>query len=501
MAAGTFLEIFELSRLFLVLCLAFLLACLYLRHRRPRNLPPYPSGWWPVVGHLLALGRAPHRKLTAWRRQYGDVFTVRMGMEDVVVLNGYTAVKDALVDRSELFASRAPPYIFDACTGFGKDIGGGRWGDVMKQKRKFISEALKTLGMKAGTGSIEERIREEAGCLCDKVVEYGGKAFAIDGDLHVTIGNVICSMIFGNRFEHTDEVFKGLTRSAMIVNSKFGSAQLVSVFPFLRFVPGANNSIRDATYHARKVQKFIWDEIVRHQQDVDHENPRDFIDLGLVEVESQRRVHNFTVENVLYIAVDLFLAGIDTTMCALRWGLLYLAMNTDIQERVQEEIDAVVGGALPALSHRSQLPYTEACLMEAQRIRTVSPLSLPHATTQQVTVRGFDMPAGTQVLTNLYSVHMDHAYWPDPERFDPGRFLDAEGHVISKPDSYLPFSGGRRGCPGDQLAKMELFLIFTSLLQNFTFKLPEGVTSYSTEGIYGLTLRPPESDELCAYPR
>ncbi|XP_066272834.1 cytochrome P450 2D4-like isoform X2 [Branchiostoma lanceolatum] len=494
MAAGTFaLEIFQLYRLnfqtFLVFCLVFLLASLYLR--RPGNLPPYPPGWWPVLGHLLALGRAPHRKLTEWRRQYGDVFTVRMGMTDVVVMNGYPAVKDAVVYRSELFASRPPSYIFDACTGFGKAIGGGRWGDEMKQ----------TLGMKMGTGSVEESIREEAGCLCDKVMGYGGKSFDIERDLQVTIGNIICSMIFGNRFDHNDEGFKGLLGSVKTVMSNFSAAQLVTVFPFLRFVPGLNGSVSSATYHARKIQKFILDEIVRHQQNLDHENPRDFIDLGLTEVETQGKVHNFTVENVMYIAQDFFLAGIDTTTTALRWGLLYMAMNTDIQERVQEEIDAVVGGALPALSHRSQLPYTEACLMEAPRIRTAAPFGLPHATTQSVAVGGLHIPAGTSVLMNLYSIHMDPAYWPDPDRFDPNRFLDKEGRVISKPDAFMPFSGGRRGCPGDKLAKMELFLIFTALLQNITFKLPEGVASYSTEGEYQGTLRPPESHKLCAIPR
>ncbi|XP_066279321.1 vitamin D(3) 25-hydroxylase-like [Branchiostoma lanceolatum] len=152
---------------FLVLGAAFLLA--YSLLKRPRNLPPYPAGRVPVLGHLLALGRAPHLKLTAWRRQYGDVFTVRMGMEDVVVLNGYTAVKDALVDRSELFASRPPNYLFDAMVDSGKNIIVARWGSGFRQRKKFATAALKNLGMKVGRGSIEEKIREEANCLRNRV--------------------------------------------------------------------------------------------------------------------------------------------------------------------------------------------------------------------------------------------------------------------------------------------------------------------------------------------
>ncbi|XP_035661721.1 cytochrome P450 2J1-like [Branchiostoma floridae] len=424
MVDGAFSEIFQLSGLnlqtFLVFFLAFLLACLYLR--RPRNLPPYPAGCWPVLGHLLALGRAPHLQLTAWRRQYGDVFTVRMGMEDVVVLNGYTAVKDALVDRSELFASRPQNYIFDLINGFGKAIVSTQWGKAFKQKRKFASTILRTLGVKEGMGSIEEKIREETGFLCAKVAKYGGQPFDPESDLHFTIANVICSIVFGNRFDYGDGRFRDLSDAVLVTMDRLGAGQIINVFPFLRFVPGGKYSL--------------------HQ--------------------------------------DILLASTSAFRC------------------VQSELDAVVGGAQPALSHRAQLPYTEATLMEVQRMRAVAPLGLPHSTTQDVTFGEFDLPAGVMVLTNLHSLHMDPAYWPDPDRFDPERFLDAEGKVISKPKSFMPFSGAR--VPGEQLAKMELFLLFSSLLQNFTFKSPEGAPALSVEGSMRLTLTPP-SYKICAIPR
>ncbi|KAI8510827.1 cytochrome P450 2 sub U member 1 [Branchiostoma belcheri] len=151
-------EILQISgltlRSFLVFCTAFFLTSFLLKRRR--NLPPYPAGRVPVLGHLLALGRAPHLKLTAWRRQ--------MGMEDVVVLNGY-----ALVDRSELFSSRPPNCLFDTIMGSGKDIVSVPWGPAIRQRRKFTISAFKNLGMKVGTGSIEKKIQEKASCFCDRV--------------------------------------------------------------------------------------------------------------------------------------------------------------------------------------------------------------------------------------------------------------------------------------------------------------------------------------------
>ncbi|XP_078594429.1 cytochrome P450 2D6-like [Branchiostoma floridae x Branchiostoma japonicum] len=137
--------------------------------------------------------------------------------------------------------------------------------------------------------------------------------------------------------------------------------------------------------------------------------------------------------------------------------------------------------------------------METMRIRTPAPLA-GHATTQEVKVQGYDIPEGTKVLMNLHSLHMDPAYWPDPDRFDPERFLDVEGNVINKPESFMPFGGGRRGCLGDQLARMELFLFFTTLLQSFTFKAPEGAPPPNTDGVLGLMLKP-HPFQLCAIPR
>ncbi|XP_078696180.1 cytochrome P450 2D6-like [Branchiostoma floridae x Branchiostoma belcheri] len=110
-----------------------------------------------------------------------------------------------------------------------------------------------------------------------------------------------------------------------------------------------------------------------------------------------------------------------------------------------------------------------------------------------------------QVLLNLYSVHKDPAYWPDPDRFDPGRFLDAEENVINKPESSMPFGGRKRGCLGEQLARMELFLFFSTLLQSYTFRTPEGAPPPTTDGVFslgmdGLGLKP-RPFKLCAIPR
>ncbi|CAH1259075.1 CYP2U1 [Branchiostoma lanceolatum] len=349
----------------------------------------------PVLGHLLALGRAPHLKLAAWRRQYGDVFTVRMGMEDVVVLNGYTAVKDALVDRSELFASTPPIYLLDAITDCGKDIIVARWGTGFRQRKRFATTVLRDLGMKVGRGSIEEKIREEADCLRDRVAENNGEPFNIAHDVAVVVANVICSMAFGKRYDYEDETFRELREAVVTMLVKVGLGQIINVFPLLRFVPVVNRASVTALEAFYKVRNVLTEEISRHREYLDRENPRDFLDFCLLELEQQEKVDGLTEENVMYMTANLFVAGTDTTTNTLLWSLLYMTLNPDIQHKAQQELDAVVGEGLPTLSHRSQLPYVNACLLEAIRIRTIGPMAR-HATTQEVNVQGYNIPNGIQ---------------------------------------------------------------------------------------------------------
>ncbi|XP_066272205.1 cytochrome P450 2D14-like [Branchiostoma lanceolatum] len=139
--------------------------------------------------------------------------------------------------------------------------------------------------------------------------------------------------------------------------------------------------------------------------------------------------------------------------------------------------------------------------MEAQRIRQISPMMLMRQSDESTRLRGFDIAKGTQLMLNLRSVHMDPVAWPNPEVFDPSRFLDADGKVVNNPPSFLPFAAGRRNCLGEQLAKMELFLLFSTIMQHFTLKVPEGAPTPSTQGIFESLSMTPAPFQLCAVSR
>ncbi|GAA6236430.1 cytochrome P450 2J2-like, partial [Lates japonicus] len=167
--------------------------------------------------------------------------------------------------------------------------------------------------------------------------------------------------------------------------------------------------------------------------------------------------------------------------------------------KVQAEIDRVIGQSKqPSTEDRPSLPYTDAVIHEVQRISNIVPLSLPHVTTRDIQLGGYTIPKGVTIIPNLTSVLFDKNEWETPYTFNPGHFLNEEGKFVKRA-AFIPFSAGKRVCLGENLARMELFLFFTSFMQHFTFSMPAGVKPVM-EYRFGITLAP-QQYEICATSR
>ena len=183
----------------------------------------------------------------------------------------------------------------------------------------------------------------------------------------------------------------------------------------------------------------------------------------------------------------MVLAATDTTSNSLEWATYYLTRDPKVQAKVQAEIDAVIGfERLPSLSDRAHMVYTEATIAELLRMSSVIPLGILHQTTENETIGDYVIPKNTAVMSNIYAVHYDPDVWGDPENFRPTRWIDPEGK-LKKVDELVSFSAGKRSCIGESLARIQLFLYITRILQCFDVR---AVGKLPSEDGFGITLAP-----------
>uniref|UniRef100_UPI0037E7D684 cytochrome P450 2J6-like n=1 Tax=Semicossyphus pulcher TaxID=241346 RepID=UPI0037E7D684 len=492
---GTYLD-WDVKSL-LIFIAVFILTADYIKNRRLASFPPGPWAF-PIVGNMFSVDHnRTHESMTQLAGKYGDVYSLQMGQEWMVVLNGFEVLKEALVNQGDGLADRPPqPLIMDLNDGLGVIFSNGHsW----RQQRNFALSTLRSFGV--GKKSLEPIILDEITHCSKDIYSHQGKPFNPNLILNNAVSNIICSLVFGHRFEYRDEKFRKMIicferalQSQATIWAKFYNS-----FPLLmRHLPGPHQAFLQIF---SKVKDFITEELKDHKLNWDPSDQRDYIDCYLNEIQMSKGQpdNTFDEKNLVMCVLDLFVAGSETTSTTLRWAFLYMAKYPEIQAKVQAELDRVIGQSRqPSMEDRANLPYTDAVIHEVQRMGNIVPLSVPRMTNRDVQLGCYTIPKGVTIIPNLTSVLYDKNEWETPFTFNPRHFLNEEGKFV-KQAAFIPFSAGKRLCPGESLAKMELFLFFTSFMQNFTFSMPAGkrpVMDYH----FGITLAPCQY-EICATSR
>uniref|UniRef100_A0A8C0XA41 Cytochrome P450 2E1 n=1 Tax=Castor canadensis TaxID=51338 RepID=A0A8C0XA41_CASCN len=372
------------------------------------NLPPGPFPL-PIFGNFFQVDLKDIPKSFAkLAERYGPVFTLHMGGRPVVVLHGYKAVKEVLLNHKNDFSGRGEIPVFEGHKDKGVIFNNGpTWRDV----RRFSLTTLRDYGM--GKQGNEARIQREAYFLVEELRKTQGQPFDPTFLIGCAPFNVIADILFNRRFDYND---KQCLRLMSLFNENF----------YLLSTP--------------------W----------------------LQEKHSTEPV--YTMENISVTLADLFFAGTETTSTTLRYGLLILMKYPEIEEKLHEEINRVIGPSrIPAVKDRLEMPYMDAVVHEIQRFISLVPSNLPHEATRDTMFQGYRIPKGTVVIPTLDSVLYDNQEFPEPEKFKPDHFLNENGK-FKYSDYFKAFSAGKRVCVGEGLARMELFLLLSAILQHFNLK-------------------------------
>lgn len=440
---------------------------------RSRNLPPGPLAL-PLVGNLLQLGTGPtykvFRKLS---EKYGPVFSLHFGSQRVVVVFGYEMLREVLVTRGDEFTDRGSfPLTEKANQNLGLFMSNGA---AWVQMRRFTLATLRDFGM--GKRGLEEQVQEETGLLLQELARTKGQPLDPSTLLTAAMGNSICRILFGHRFDYGDEqyldVLRRVAQNFLLESSPLG--KLYNILPgLLERLPGSHWTFFHNTFF---VQDFLTRKVEENAVAGEPTTaPRDFSDAFLRKMEQEKENPKtaFTQDNLRVTVFDIFLAGTETTSMTLRYCLMVLLQHPDVAEKIQEEIERVIGTERPpALRDRAAMPYTDAVIHEVQRFLDLIPLGFVRTVARDTPLGGFTIPKGCTIYPVLSSALKDPRHFKNPEVFDPQHFLDEKG-AFKKNEAFIPFSAGKRMCLGESMARTQLFLFLTAILQRFRLRLPPG---------------------------
>ncbi|KAG7444663.1 cytochrome P450 [Guyanagaster necrorhizus] len=429
-----------------------------IRRRSSSSLPfpPGPKGY-PIIGNMFDVPMEREWEAWAeWRKKYGDISSATVLNQTIVILNSYPLAKELLDGRSAKYSDR--PYMSMPILCGWKDtlliLGYGR---VFRTQRKLFHKSM-------GTMEIFHRfyyIEDEQSRKFLKRVLAEPEIFV--QHIETAVASIVLLIAYGYTIGENDPLLakcKQITEDFIRMTShKF----LVNKIPVLRHVPGwipGANFQRLAKEWKQKVEEltdepFHW---VKEQMAKGTFKPS-FVSTNLEDNDDEY--------SIKCTAVAIYGAGFDTTVVTIKVFFKMMALFPDVQARVQTEIDSVTGSnRLPTLADRDQglLPYTLATLYEVFRWHLPLPTGFPHRTVEDDTYNGYFIPKGSIVAFNTLQMCHDPELYPNPDVFDPTRFLGVSPQLDPRE---LIFGFGRRACPGRFLAEASVFLTMARTLAVF----------------------------------
>jgi len=458
------------------------------RKMRPQQaddrLPPSPPAL-PVLGHLHLVGSLPHVSLRNLARKHGhDLMLLRLGAMPVVIVSSPAAAQAMLRTHDHVFASRPHSLVAEIVLYGPSDVGFAPHGEYWRQARKLVTTHLLTVKK---VQSLRHAREEEVSTVMAKIGEAAGAGAAVDvGDLLGSFTNdLACRGVMGKTSSRNEGLRKLFRQLVVDTSPLLGGFHVEEFFPFLARFGVLSRVVRAKSERLRR----RWDELLdrlidnhesKHEAMAAASDPKEEDDDFIHVLLSIRQEYGLTREHTKAILLDVFFGGIDTAATVLENTVIELMKEPRVMKKLQAEVRSIVpkGQEIVGEADLNGMAYLRAVIKESLRLRNVTPLLAPHFSMASCSVDGVVVPAGVRVLINVWAIGRDPRFWEDAEEFVPERFLNggsaADVGFKGNDFQFLPFSAGRRQCPGMNFGIAAMEVMLANLVHRFDWEMPAG---------------------------
>ncbi|KAI5387944.1 cytochrome P450 81Q32 [Lathyrus oleraceus] len=462
-----------------------------------KNLPPSPPSL-PLIGHLHLIKQPLHRSLHNLTNTYGHVFFLRFGTRNVLVVSSPSAVEECLSNNDITFANRSVTLAGKYLNYNNTTLGFSSYGELWRKLRRLTTMELFSTNRVAMFAKVRE---EEVKFLIKQIFEGCKGEIMSKVDLKTKTlelsFNTMLRVISGKRYygEDDDDALEGKEFQVLINEyiELLGSGSLNDYFPILKWIDFQGMKKKMVKF-MKKMDSFLQKLVDEKRRNWSNEQ-RNMTLIDVMLDLQQKEPEFYTEEIVKGVILVMLVAGSETSARTMEWAFSLLLNHPEIMSKVTEEINTCMDkDHLMNESDASKLKYLQNVITETLRLYPVTPLLIPHESSNDCKVCGYDIPRGTILLVNLWTLHRDPNLWVDPTSFVPERFEEIE--LVSEIYyNMIPFGAGRRACPGSVLAKRFMANAIASLIQCFEWERIGNEELDMTEGV-GITM--PKLEPLIA---
>ncbi|KAJ9166954.1 hypothetical protein P3X46_021643 [Hevea brasiliensis] len=450
--------------------------------RRP--LPPGPRPW-PIVGNIFLLEKKLHIPMTRFAKVHGPLISLRLGTQVVVVGSSPAAATEILKNHDRLLSARWQSKVIPRKSHELERIS-VIWNPTCNDQWKSFRALFRTELFSAKAIDSQASLREKKSSeMVEFLTARQGKVINIGELVFATIFDTISNLLFSKDMIGLEdqEVASGLKSLVSRMMELAAAPNMADFYPILEGLDP--QGLRRKMSECVEEMIGVWEIYIkeRREKHVNDAPITDFLDVFLS--------NGFDDDIINWLIVELFSAGVETNTTTVEWAMAEILKNKRVLEKLGEELDKVINKGSIHESEVSQLPYLNALLKETMRLHPPAPFLLPHRALETFEVMNYTIPKDSQVFVNVWAIGRDPSVWEEPLSFKPERFLgsslDLKGHDFE----LIPFSSGRRICPGLPMAIRQIPLILANLIHYFdwSFENDDDPAKLDMNDKFGITLQ------------